>query len=364
MDNRTKKISMLVVLGLILALMVTYFTYYVNTKAPLPSPGSVVKPSFLKSVYEPMRNPAGVAVDNDAKQVYVADAGSQSIHVLDLAGTNKFEIKYIDKKDKKKTLVAPVYCAVSNKGELYVSDRSLAGIYIFNSKGEFVKEFFPNNDSKFSWAPLGITIDKNGRIYFADVGQEHRVVVCKPDGKVDFTIGKTGYVQKVADKPGSFYFPNKIVVDDEGYIYVTDGNNRRIQVFDKKGKFHKVLMSGGALKGLSLDEEQNLIYVPDVFNCTVDVFDLAGKKIYAFAEPGSGNGQLNFPSDVALSDSGQVYIVDQGNNRLQIWKKPIQSNDIFRQAAAFAPYFAIAIAALAVAFVAIWKYLSPGLGKK
>jgi len=55
--------------------------------------------------------------------------------------------------------------------------------------------------------------------------------VLDPSGKVVLSWGKKG------DQPGQFKYPSGIAVDEQGSVYVVDGGNGRIQVFDGKGVF-------------------------------------------------------------------------------------------------------------------------------
>jgi hypothetical protein len=32
-----------------------------------------------------------------------------------------------------------------------------------------------------------------------------------------------------------------------------------------------------------------------------------------------GDGQFNYPNDIALDASGRLYIADRENNRIQVW---------------------------------------------
>jgi hypothetical protein len=59
------------------------------------------------------------------------------------------------------------------------------------------------------------------------------------------------------------------------------------------------------------------VYVADSANHRVQQFTAAGAFVRAFGSNGSGDGELNYPSDVAVAASGTVYVVDQDNNRVQ-----------------------------------------------
>ena len=70
---------------------------------------------------------------------------------------------------------------------------------------------------------------------------------------------------------GQFNFPYGIAINQSGYVYVTEWNNNRIQVFDSEGNF-----------------------------------------IRKWGSSGSSNGQFKFLSGIAINGSGYVYVTDAG----------------------------------------------------
>ena len=63
---------------------------------------------------------------------------------------------------------------------------------------------------------------------------------------LDKVIGKEGC------QPGEFREPIGIAIDSEGFIYVTDAGNNRIQKFSKDGKFIKTWGSKGSNSGVKV----------------------------------------------------------------------------------------------------------------
>jgi DNA-binding beta-propeller fold protein YncE len=68
--------------------------------------------------------------------------------------------------------------------------------------------------------------------------------------------------------------------------------------------------------GIALDSSGN-VYVADVFNHRIQKFTNDGTFIRSWGSAGSGNGQFLYPSDVAVDSSGNVYVADEANNRTQ-----------------------------------------------
>ena len=72
---------------------------------------------------------------------------------------------------------------------------------------------------------------KTGELYVSDGYGNARVHKYSPDGKLLFSWGSPG------TDPGEFNIVHNIATDSEGYVYVADRENHRIQVFDSNGKF-------------------------------------------------------------------------------------------------------------------------------
>jgi hypothetical protein len=61
------------------------------------------------------------------------------------------------------------------------------------------------------------------------------------------------------------------------------------------------------------------VYVADSKNNRVQKFSGGGTYLGQFGSSGSGNGQFNDTRGVAVSPTGEVYVTDMGNNRVQKW---------------------------------------------
>jgi outer membrane protein assembly factor BamB len=71
----------------------------------------------------------------------------------------------------------------------------------------------------------------NGDIYVSDGYGNARVHRYSPDGKLLTSWGEPG------SGPGQFNIAHNIVCDADGWVYVADRENNRIQVFDGNGKY-------------------------------------------------------------------------------------------------------------------------------
>jgi tripartite motif-containing protein 71 len=70
--------------------------------------------------------------------------------------------------------------------------------------------------------------------------------------------------------------------------------------------------------GLAVDASGN-VFVVDEGNNRIQKFDANGKFITKWGTTGSGDGQLEEPTSIALDSSGNVYVVDRANVRIQVF---------------------------------------------
>jgi sugar lactone lactonase YvrE len=128
--------------------------------------------------------------------------------------------------------------------------------------------------------------------------------------------------------PGRFSGPSGIAVSDDGYVYVADEGNDRVQKFTSEGVLEEILgvSSPGTLNApfdVAVDEDGN-VYVADFGNSEggevgysrIAKFDSNGTWLGSFGDSGSGDGQFGGIDSVAVS-AGVVYVSDPDNDRVQ-----------------------------------------------
>ncbi len=69
---------------------------------------------------------------------------------------------------------------------------------------------------------------------------------------------------------------------------------------------------------VAVDSNQNL-YVVDTGNQRIQVFDATGNFKFTFGRSGSGNGQFSSPRGIAVDSSQNIYVTDTLNNRIQVF---------------------------------------------
>jgi DNA-binding beta-propeller fold protein YncE len=316
--SRKRKITALVILLLILAALVAWYLLNRKPLTELPGIGAGKLPHYQFSIYGPAR-PMGVVSSPTGDRIYVTEAGGkQLVRVYDRAGK---PVGVLQPPASTGVAHTPVYVAINPKtSDVYVSDRLTSKVYIYSSKGVYLRTFAPKGNLGGGWAPLGLAFGHDGSLYATDVsGKDHRILVFTPDGTLARSIGA----------PGQLSFPNGIVVDRQGNIEVADSNNGRLVVFGQYGKMLATISRGvgegnlGLPRGAAVDDAGRL-YVVDTADHMIRLYTLDKSRalpryVGSFGGEGRLDGKFEYPNGVATDTRAHIYVTDRENNRVQVW---------------------------------------------
>lgn len=166
--------------------------------------------------------------------------------------------------------------------------------------------------------PMDVT--KVGEFLYVTDTNNKRVEVFDSSGTQVFKFGKEG------NNKGQFEFPYGIAADKKGNIYVADLYNGNISIFDSKGKFikyftekdqkNKVIQAPAGLRIFN-----NKLYVTDIKQSQVFKFALDGTKLLTIGKGGEKVGELRAPNAVTLDKNNNIFVCDTGNQRIQKFSK-------------------------------------------
>jgi DNA-binding beta-propeller fold protein YncE len=199
---------------------------------------------------------------------------------------------------------SPSGIAVDGNGNILVADTGNGRIEKFSPTGTFLSVIgTKGNGYGQLGAPNGITIDRAGNIYVADAGN-HRVQKLAPDGTL------------IAEWKGpdlGFYGPRRIAVGPDDSIYVVDQGHTRIVKFSPDGQVLEVWGSKGTGDGqfddptsVAVDPTTNKVYVADPRNKRIQVFDSNGRFLTKWVIPEWGQ-PAGFEDLAVDSKIGRLY---------------------------------------------------------
>lgn len=177
--------------------------------------------------------PAGLAIDNENRYLYVADPELDQVLVFDADPPYK-KIRAIGTTGQAHKLTAPgdfskpVGVAVDKDGSLYVTDTWNNRVEIFDAEGKFIRAWGKAGDGIGYFArPKGIALDSDGHVWVAD-GMQERVQVFTPEGRVLIWMGGDGLL------PGTFRALENVYIDKDDRVFTTEQYPGRMQVFRYK----------------------------------------------------------------------------------------------------------------------------------
>jgi hypothetical protein len=163
-------------------------------------------------------------------------------------------------------MIRPFALFSDDRGTLFVTDMGLQVVHRFGADGAYRQLFRLNNDRRLL-SPTGVTADRNG------------------------------------------------------VVYVADSQLNRVFVFDSQGVYQRELLADGdvvRLSGIAYHPERDALYLSDTGGHKVLIYARDGRKLGEFGTRGSADGQFNFPTHLAVDDTGRLYVTDAMNFRVQV----------------------------------------------
>jgi DNA-binding beta-propeller fold protein YncE len=163
--------------------------------------------------------------------------------------------------------------------------------------------------------PSDVAVGRDGAIYVVN-GGNHEIAVFNRNGLRIATLGTQG------SEPGELFEPVGIDIGPRGDIYVADKGNQRLQVYAADGSF---------LRELPLEEEGEEVDPVDVAvsadgtelfvsannSHRILVFSSGGRLLRGWGSEGEDQGQFRYPATIDLDTRGNVFVVDVLNQRVQ-----------------------------------------------
>jgi DNA-binding beta-propeller fold protein YncE len=254
---------------------------------------------------------------------------------------------------------------VDARDNVYVFNRGAHPVMIFDRQGNFLRSW---GEGIFPRAH-GITMAPDDTMFLSDDG-DHTVRKCTLDGKVLFTLGTSGkpapfmsgdpfnrcthvaidprtgdfYVSdgycnarvhkytpegkllfswgESGTDPGEFNIAHNIATDKDGWVYVADRENHRVQVFDANGKFETQWVNMARPCGLYIDQSSELAYIGELgaaigpnaegrkLGPRVSIYNTRGQLMARLGDEGEGEnpGRFIAPHGVCIDSHGDIYV--------------------------------------------------------
>jgi len=256
--------------------------------------------------------------------------------------------------------------AVDSKDRVYVFNRGEHPMMVFDREGNFLRSW---GEGVFNRAH-GLHIGPDEALYCTDDG-DHSVRKCTLDGKVLLTIGipgkpapymsgepfhrcthtalsprgdiyvSDGYGNSSVHKyspdgkrikswgtpgtgPGQFNIPHNLCCDPDGWVYVADRENHRVQVFDGNGKYETEWHNLHRPCGMVMEvKKKPLCYIGEIgptmpvnrevpnLGPRISIVDREGNLVSRFGAAHAGYDRPDefvAPHGMAVDSHGDIYV--------------------------------------------------------
>jgi DNA-binding beta-propeller fold protein YncE len=307
------------------------------------------------------QGPSGIAIDPSGN-LWVADSGNNRIQKFSSSGA--YQSQFGSKGAGDGQLNFPYGIEVDPAGNLWVADTDNARVQKFNAKGGYLAQFGTKGEGEGQLeAPFALAADASGHIWVTDYAKneaqkwtlnptattEAASAVSDKGATLNATVDPNGlsstyqfeygtttaYGSKAPASPksiGSGTSGVKVAETIEGLIPSTTYHYRVIATnaegtaygedatFTTKADLRFAFDFGSAgtgngqfseIYGIAIDASGNL-WVADTGNNRVQKFNAKGEYLSQFGGP----FQLNWPTGIAIDASGNLWIADSGNTRV------------------------------------------------
>ncbi|MGH7039192.1 MAG: peptidyl-alpha-hydroxyglycine alpha-amidating lyase family protein [Stellaceae bacterium] len=160
-------------------------------------------------------------------------------------------------------------------------------------------------------------LSPKGEIYVSDGYGNARVHKFSPDGKLLLSWGESG------SGPGEFNIVHNITADADGWVYVADRENHRVQVFDGNGRYETQWNNLHRPCGLYMPyEKQPLCYIGELgpgmavnrdapnLGPRLSICDSKGRVLTRIGDAHAGLAPTQFlaPHGMCVDSRGDIYV--------------------------------------------------------
>jgi DNA-binding beta-propeller fold protein YncE len=199
-------------------------------------------------------------------------------------------------------------------------------VIVGDSDGQAVKKY--TNSGVYVWTLNGpkswdLAVGSDETIYAADTGNK-QVSVISSAGTLEFSFAAAG-------APCSHFSKDRGIDFDksDGTLWITDANLgivEHVALTNSAGIWSVSCLGQFGSLGTGANQfvqpvgvavDANFVYIADQGTSQIKVWDKAGKYFTTYGRMGTKLGQFQRPQGIAIGPDGHLYVVEQGNERVQ-----------------------------------------------
>ena len=279
---------------------------FLSTLALNATPGSAAEKEKTYKLGEP----ADIALDGQGR-IYVRDADSRSIKIYD---SNGLYLRSLPKNGK------PAAMCVAEDG-IYVADEAGFSVLKYDFDGNEAFSFGSKGEGKAQFKSVsGLAADKAQQVYVGDSKKSLIETFVVEAGKVQDSL------PKVAGRASVKWLENipveaaQLAWDGRETFYAIGKDRKSLLVIRKNAAVGAIKLNDMQLAAVTVDKS-GAIWVVDKKGYRAVKLDESGKVLASLGKEGSGAGQFDNPSAIAISSAGMVFVADRSNHNVQIFRE-------------------------------------------
>lgn len=259
----------------------------------------------------PVDLPTAIAIGPD-QAVFLLDGVHDRVLVFEPDG----RLRGILSKFGNETLNQPVGLRIDDVGRLWIADSGNGRLILAERDGELMKTIaVPKAADAQRADPTDIAFSSGGQSVWVVDNDSHRVLKLSVAENTWQVVGTFG------ESLGQFEFPFQIAADRSGDVFVSDVINARVQLFDRVGtplrNFGGFGVEPGNLyrpSGVAIDGEGRL-WVADAVLGVVQIFYAQGEFLDVLRDENGNPLKLSGPMGLTFDGDGALYVVEQNAHR-------------------------------------------------
>lgn len=274
------------------------------------------------------------------------------------------EVTAVFEAPAERPLRMPTDVAVDATGRVYVADGTNDRIVCFAPTGQ-ADGFITEGGGRELRQPVGVSVDAQGRVWVADTGNDRILIIASnrqstetvslpvpsgadrtdptdvavtPDGTRTYVVDNDNHRLVLRDNAtgqwtvlggkgrglGRFRWPFMICIGTEGYVYVSEAINARVQRITADDRWAGAMGQWGVEvgrlyrpKGVAADR-QGRLYVSDSTLGVIQAFSARGTVEGVLTDVLGAPLQFDHPMGMCFGDDGRLFVVELGANRVAV----------------------------------------------
>ncbi|MGA1864337.1 MAG: NHL repeat-containing protein [bacterium] len=207
-------------------------------------------------------------------------------------------------------------CLDPDSSLIYVADTENNRVIIFTSDGEYLGPFLTSRPVK---RPFDLIFGPDSLIYITQL-EEKSIEVFNKKGVWQTSIPRNSRRKEFELKPG------RMIFDRNGRLLVNDRGSGEVWFMTREGKVLKKQSVGqkdkasGLLSGIALDTKGRIYVVSAQGSPVITVLDADGSQINSFGRHGSlYEDSLSFPHSLAVDNKDRIWVVDAFGHTIKVF---------------------------------------------